>query len=173
MLHRPCLLRLVALVGHREHVGGQSPPVHPRCRRSLPVFARPFSEAHDQISVLGYSKRIAERLTAAVAETEPGAYVSVRFGLGWKLAVLVEPRSCCRSLPRLVGQRSDSSASRAGTAPTGNVGRTGTAVRDTPHKPTHPGTPERRHGNDPHRRGSVGPGDRTSSRSPSARYGCG
>jgi FlaA1/EpsC-like NDP-sugar epimerase len=42
------------------------------------------------VSVLGYSKRITERLTAAVAETAPGVYVSVRFGnvLGSRGSVL-------------------------------------------------------------------------------------
>jgi FlaA1/EpsC-like NDP-sugar epimerase len=42
------------------------------------------------VSVLGYSKRITERLTAAVAGTAPGAYVSVRFGnvLGSRGSVL-------------------------------------------------------------------------------------
>jgi FlaA1/EpsC-like NDP-sugar epimerase len=42
------------------------------------------------VSVLGYSKRITERLTAAMAETAPGAYVSVRFGnvLGSRGSVL-------------------------------------------------------------------------------------
>lgn len=42
------------------------------------------------ISVLGYSKRITERLTAAVARTAPGTYVSVRFGnvLGSRGSVL-------------------------------------------------------------------------------------
>lgn len=42
------------------------------------------------ISVLGYSKRITERLTAGVAEKAPGAYVSVRFGnvLGSRGSVL-------------------------------------------------------------------------------------
>lgn len=43
------------------------------------------------ISVLGYSKRITERLTAAVAGMAPGAYVSVRFGnvLGSRGSVLI------------------------------------------------------------------------------------
>jgi FlaA1/EpsC-like NDP-sugar epimerase len=42
------------------------------------------------VSVLGYSKRITERLTAAVAGTAPGTYVSVRFGnvLGSRGSVL-------------------------------------------------------------------------------------
>jgi FlaA1/EpsC-like NDP-sugar epimerase len=37
-------------------------------------------KAADATCVLGYSKRIAERLTADFASTEPGRYVSVRFG---------------------------------------------------------------------------------------------
>lgn len=37
-------------------------------------------KAADPTSVLGYSKRIAERLTAAFARTRSGRYVSVRFG---------------------------------------------------------------------------------------------
>jgi FlaA1/EpsC-like NDP-sugar epimerase len=37
-------------------------------------------KAANPTSVLGYSKRIAERLTAHFAYTEPGRYVSVRFG---------------------------------------------------------------------------------------------
>ncbi|MCE0485982.1 polysaccharide biosynthesis protein [Ornithinimicrobium sediminis] len=37
-------------------------------------------KAANPTSVLGYSKRIAERLTAQFAYTEPGRYVSVRFG---------------------------------------------------------------------------------------------
>jgi FlaA1/EpsC-like NDP-sugar epimerase len=37
-------------------------------------------KAADPTSALGYSKRIAERLTAAFARTSPGNYVSVRFG---------------------------------------------------------------------------------------------
>lgn len=37
-------------------------------------------KAADPTSVLGYSKRVAERLTAAVAHESPGRYVSVRFG---------------------------------------------------------------------------------------------
>jgi FlaA1/EpsC-like NDP-sugar epimerase len=34
----------------------------------------------DPVCVLGYSKRVAERLTADFARTQPGRYVSVRFG---------------------------------------------------------------------------------------------
>jgi FlaA1/EpsC-like NDP-sugar epimerase len=37
-------------------------------------------KAADPVSVLGYTKRIAERLTAGVAATAPGVYLSVRFG---------------------------------------------------------------------------------------------
>jgi len=37
-------------------------------------------KAADPTSVLGCSKRVAERLTAAFAEQQPGRYVSVRFG---------------------------------------------------------------------------------------------
>ena len=37
-------------------------------------------KAADPTCVLGYSKRVAERLTAGFARTEPGRYVSVRFG---------------------------------------------------------------------------------------------
>jgi FlaA1/EpsC-like NDP-sugar epimerase len=37
-------------------------------------------KAADPCSILGYSKRTAERLTAAFAETDPGRYLSVRFG---------------------------------------------------------------------------------------------
>ncbi len=37
-------------------------------------------KAADPSSVLGYSKRITERLTASFARTDPGRYVSVRFG---------------------------------------------------------------------------------------------
>jgi FlaA1/EpsC-like NDP-sugar epimerase len=37
-------------------------------------------KAASPTSVLGYSKRVAERLTADFARTEPGRYVSVRFG---------------------------------------------------------------------------------------------
>lgn len=37
-------------------------------------------KAADPISVLGYSKRIAERLTAHTASSGPGVYLSVRFG---------------------------------------------------------------------------------------------
>lgn len=37
-------------------------------------------KAASPTSVLGYSKRIAERLTADFAKTQPGRYVSVRFG---------------------------------------------------------------------------------------------
>lgn len=37
-------------------------------------------KAASPISVLGYSKRVAERLTAHFASNEPGRYVSVRFG---------------------------------------------------------------------------------------------
>jgi FlaA1/EpsC-like NDP-sugar epimerase len=37
-------------------------------------------KAANPTSVLGYSKRIAERLTAHFAHTQPGRYVSVRFG---------------------------------------------------------------------------------------------
>jgi len=47
-------------------------------------------KAADPISVLGYSKRIAERLTAHYAERAPGSFVSVRFGnvLGSRGSVL-------------------------------------------------------------------------------------
>jgi FlaA1/EpsC-like NDP-sugar epimerase len=47
-------------------------------------------KAADPTSVLGYSKRIAERLTAHVAQRAPGAFVSVRFGnvLGSRGSVL-------------------------------------------------------------------------------------
>ena len=47
-------------------------------------------KAADPISVLGYSKRIAERLTAHYAENAPGSFVSVRFGnvLGSRGSVL-------------------------------------------------------------------------------------
>jgi FlaA1/EpsC-like NDP-sugar epimerase len=37
-------------------------------------------KAADPTCVLGYSKRLAERLTADFADTQPGRYVSVRFG---------------------------------------------------------------------------------------------
>jgi FlaA1/EpsC-like NDP-sugar epimerase len=37
-------------------------------------------KAADPISVLGYSKRIAERLTAGTASLSAGTYLSVRFG---------------------------------------------------------------------------------------------
>ena len=47
-------------------------------------------KAADPISVLGYSKRVAERVTAAVAADTPGTYLSVRFGnvLGSRGSVL-------------------------------------------------------------------------------------
>ena len=47
-------------------------------------------KAADPVSVLGYSKRVAERLTAHVARREPGKYLSVRFGnvLGSRGSVL-------------------------------------------------------------------------------------
>ena len=47
-------------------------------------------KAANPTSVLGYSKRIAERLTAAVAHEAPGRYLSVRFGnvLGSRGSVL-------------------------------------------------------------------------------------
>ena len=47
-------------------------------------------KAADPTSVLGYSKRVAERLTADFARTQPGRYVSVRFGnvLGSRGSVL-------------------------------------------------------------------------------------
>ena len=47
-------------------------------------------KAADPTSVLGYSKRIGERLTADVARTAPGSYLSVRFGnvLGSRGSVL-------------------------------------------------------------------------------------
>jgi FlaA1/EpsC-like NDP-sugar epimerase/dTDP-4-amino-4,6-dideoxygalactose transaminase/lipopolysaccharide/colanic/teichoic acid biosynthesis glycosyltransferase len=47
-------------------------------------------KAADPTSVLGYSKRIAERLTAHFAERAPGSFVSVRFGnvLGSRGSVL-------------------------------------------------------------------------------------
>ena len=47
-------------------------------------------KAADPVSVLGYSKRIAERLTAHVARRDPGKFLSVRFGnvLGSRGSVL-------------------------------------------------------------------------------------
>ena len=47
-------------------------------------------KAADPVSVLGYSKRIAERLTAHMAGQAPGSYLSVRFGnvLGSRGSVL-------------------------------------------------------------------------------------
>lgn len=47
-------------------------------------------KAADPVSVLGYSKRITERLTAHMAETASGSYLSVRFGnvLGSRGSVL-------------------------------------------------------------------------------------
>lgn len=47
-------------------------------------------KAADPTSVLGYSKRVAERLTASVAQEADGAYISVRFGnvLGSRGSVL-------------------------------------------------------------------------------------
>jgi FlaA1/EpsC-like NDP-sugar epimerase len=47
-------------------------------------------KAADPISVLGYTKRICERLTAATAQGVPGVYLSVRFGnvLGSRGSVL-------------------------------------------------------------------------------------
>jgi len=47
-------------------------------------------KAADPSSVLGYSKRVAERLTADVARSTPGSYLSVRFGnvLGSRGSVL-------------------------------------------------------------------------------------
>jgi FlaA1/EpsC-like NDP-sugar epimerase/dTDP-4-amino-4,6-dideoxygalactose transaminase/lipopolysaccharide/colanic/teichoic acid biosynthesis glycosyltransferase len=52
-------------------------------------------KAADPVSVLGYSKRIAERLTAYYAERAFGSYVSVRFGnvLGSSGSVLVAFRA--------------------------------------------------------------------------------
>jgi FlaA1/EpsC-like NDP-sugar epimerase len=52
-------------------------------------------KAADPISVLGYSKRIAERLTADAAHTNTGTFVSVRFGnvLGSRGSVLVTFRA--------------------------------------------------------------------------------
>jgi FlaA1/EpsC-like NDP-sugar epimerase len=47
-------------------------------------------KAADPVSVLGYSKRVAERLTAQLAQPGPGRYLSVRFGnvLGSRGSVL-------------------------------------------------------------------------------------
>ncbi len=47
-------------------------------------------KAADPVSVLGYSKRVAERLTAHMATQAPGSYLSVRFGnvLGSRGSVL-------------------------------------------------------------------------------------
>jgi FlaA1/EpsC-like NDP-sugar epimerase len=47
-------------------------------------------KAADPISVLGFSKRIAERLTASASESTPGTFLSVRFGnvLGSRGSVL-------------------------------------------------------------------------------------
>jgi len=47
-------------------------------------------KAADPTCVLGYSKRVAEQLTASFSSTEPGSYVSVRFGnvLGSRGSVL-------------------------------------------------------------------------------------
>jgi FlaA1/EpsC-like NDP-sugar epimerase len=47
-------------------------------------------KAADPVSVLGYSKRVAERLTAEIARSAPGIYLSVRFGnvLGSRGSVL-------------------------------------------------------------------------------------
>lgn len=52
-------------------------------------------KAADPISVLGYTKRIAERLTAATAEEADGTYLSVRFGnvLGSRGSVLTAFRA--------------------------------------------------------------------------------
>ncbi|MFN8168736.1 MAG: nucleoside-diphosphate sugar epimerase/dehydratase, partial [Candidatus Nanopelagicales bacterium] len=57
----------------------------------VPIFVNISTDkAADPISVLGYSKRITERLTAAAAESAKGSYVSVRFGnvLGSRGSVL-------------------------------------------------------------------------------------
>jgi len=52
-------------------------------------------KAADPTSVLGYTKRIAERLTATTARTAPGSFLSVRFGnvLGSRGSVLTAFRS--------------------------------------------------------------------------------
>ena len=52
-------------------------------------------KAADPTSVLGYTKRLAERLTAGVATTCPGTYLSVRFGnvLGSRGSVLTAFRA--------------------------------------------------------------------------------
>ncbi len=52
-------------------------------------------KAADPCSVLGYTKRVAERLTASTADQSPGTYLSVRFGnvLGSRGSVLTTFRS--------------------------------------------------------------------------------
>ncbi len=75
----------------KSNVWGTLAVLEAAARSGVQRFVNISSDkAADACCVLGYSKRIAERLTAAVAADSPGIYVSVRFGnvLGSRGSVL-------------------------------------------------------------------------------------
>jgi len=78
--HLP-LLESFPLEAWRTNVLGTANVLTAAAEAGVSTFVNISTDkAADPVCVLGYSKRLAERLTANFARTQPGRYVSVRFG---------------------------------------------------------------------------------------------
>jgi FlaA1/EpsC-like NDP-sugar epimerase len=78
--HQP-LLETYPLEAWKTNVLGTANVLSAAAEAGVGTFVNISTDkAADPTCVLGYSKRIAERLTADFARTQPGRYVSVRFG---------------------------------------------------------------------------------------------
>jgi FlaA1/EpsC-like NDP-sugar epimerase len=96
VFHAAALKHLPLLEMHpgeavKTNVWGTEHVLHAASRTGVDRFVNISTDkAADPISVLGYSKRIAERLTAGTAGESSGTYLSVRFGnvLGSRGSVL-------------------------------------------------------------------------------------
>ncbi len=93
--HLP-LLELHPSEALKTNVLGTENLLHAAARQGVGRFVNVSTDkAADPCSILGYSKRVAERLTAAVAQQTAGTYLSVRFGnvLGSRGSVLTAFRA--------------------------------------------------------------------------------
>lgn len=96
VFHAAALKHLTLLERHpsealKTNVWGTVNVLHAAANSGVVRFVNVSSDkAADPISVLGYTKRLAERLTAGMAEQADGVYLSVRFGnvLGSRGSVL-------------------------------------------------------------------------------------
>ncbi len=96
VFHAAALKHLPLLEMHpgeavKTNVWGTQHVLHAASRAGVDRFVNISTDkAADPISVLGYTKRIAERLTAGTADSSSGTYLSVRFGnvLGSRGSVL-------------------------------------------------------------------------------------